>query len=104
MNDEKNKIIETLDRIENVTELFYQENGAEAFDEFLNLLDDITQMIDIMSKYSEENTDFEYDDKKVYDILKQIMEALEDRDEVMLADILRYDFAEYMNECLQQIE
>lgn len=104
MNDEKNKIIETLDRIENVTELFYQENGAEAFDEFLNLLDDIAQMIDIMSKYSEENTAFEFDDKKVYDILKQIMEALEDRDEVMLADILQYDFAEYMNECLQQIE
>ena len=104
MNKGRNEIINTLDHIQEVTEMFYQQNNKEAFDCLLNILDEITDMIDIMSYYSKETLEFEFDDNKVYNMLKQIMEALETGDEIMMADILQYDFCDYISKCLQQMK
>ena len=51
-----------------------------------------------------ENLSFSYDDKKIFSILSNAMEALESDDKVLLADILQYDFIEYIESLVEKME
>lgn len=44
------------------------------------------------------------DDKKIFSILSNAMEALESDDKVLLADILQYDFIEYIESLVEKME
>lgn len=61
-------------------------------------------MVDILHNYKNINTDLEFDEIKVCNILKEAMDALQSDDKVLLADILQYDFVEYMNDLAEQMD
>lgn len=42
--------------------------------------------------------------KKIFSILSNAMEALESDDKVLLADILQYDFIEYIESLVEKME
>ena len=50
------------------------------------------------------NPGFAMDDKKIFSILSNAMEALESDDKVLLADILQYDFIEYIESLVEKME
>ena len=104
MSEEKQKVVSTTDEIQEVIELFYEQNDKEAFEKFNLAIGNIMSMVDILHDYKNTNMDFEFDEMKVCNILKEAMDALQSDDKVLLADILQYDFVEYMNDLAEQMD
>lgn len=104
MSEEKQKVVNTTDEIQEVIELFYEQNDKEAFEKFNLAIGNIMSMVDILHNYKNINTDFEFDEIKVCNILKEAMDALQSDDKVLLADILQYDLVEYMNDLAEQMD
>lgn len=104
MSEEKQKVVNTTDEIQEVIELFYEQNDKEAFEKFNFAIGNIMSMVDVLHNYKSINTDFEFDEIKVCNILKEAMDALQSDDKVLLADILQYDFVEYMNDLAEQMD
>lgn len=104
MSEEKQKVVNTTDEIQEVIELLYEQNDKEAFEKFNLAIGNIMSMVDILHNYKNINTDFEFDEIKVCNILKEAMDALQSDDKVLLADILQYDFVEYMNDLAEQMD
>ncbi len=104
MSDQKELVIKTIDDVRDTVDLFYQQKDSEAFSKFIVVLEEMTDTIDVLFAYKNEYDEFEMDEKKVCDILKDAMEALQNSDSVLLADILQYDFVEYIEEIVENME
>ena len=104
MDIRKKQIELIIDRVQDVIDLFYQQNNAEAFGKFGNIIGDMTHAVDMLASYKAEHSDFDMDETKICDILNEAMKALEDRDTVLMADILQYDFVEYIGDLLINME
>lgn len=104
MSQQKDIVKKSVTEIEEVVELFYQQKLQEALDKFQGVIGSIMTAIDTLFTYKAEHKEFELDEVKITNTLKDAMGALEDRDMVLLADILQYDYLEYMNELLENME
>ena len=91
MSSEKEQIKNTINEVQEVVDLFYQQNDKDAFDKFLIVLEDMTKAIDNLAIYKNTNPGFVMDDKKIFD-------------KVLLADILQYDFIEYIESLVEKME
>lgn len=60
--------------------------------------------IDTLFTFRAEHEGFVFDEVKITNTLKEAMEALQNMDMVLLADILQYDYLEYMQEVLGNME
>ena len=100
---DKNIIQDSIEEIEEITELFYQEKKDEAFGRLDKAIGNMMTVIDGLFSYKAANADFELDEEKLTNILKDAMNALQDGDVVLLADILQYDYLEYMQEVVENI-
>lgn len=98
MSKEKEKIINTIEELQDVVDLFYQQNDQKAFEKMDVALLNVENAVDIFATYQIENPEFEIDMNKICDTLKQTMDALEKGDKVLVADILQYEFIEYLND------
>ncbi len=104
MSEQKELVIKTIEDVKDTVDLFYQQKDTEAFSKFIVVLEEMTNAIDTLFAYKGEHSGFEMDEKKVCDILKDAMEALQNSDSVLLADILQYDFVEYIEEIIENME
>lgn len=104
MSEVKEQIINIIETVQNIVDLFYQQDDESAFEKFEKVVEDIAKMIDNLFLYKETHMDFSFDEKKVCDILKEATEALDCGDNVLMADILQYDFIEYINDLLNDME
>lgn len=104
MSEQKELVIKTIDDVKDTVDLFYQQKDADAFSKFIVVIEEITNAIDILFVYKSEHEEFELDENKVCEILKDAMEALQNADSVLLADILQYDFIEYIEEITESME
>lgn len=103
MSQEKELIVETIDEIRNTVELFYQQKQKQALNRLEAVIGKITIAVDTLFAYNHANDEFEMDEEKLKDSLKECMGALEDSDFILMADILQYDFAEYMEELTKKM-
>lgn len=103
MSQEKELIIETIDDIRGTVELFYQQKQKEALGRLEATIGKITIAVDTLFAYKGANDGFEMDEEKLRDSLKECMGALEESDFILMADILQYDFAEYMEKLTEQM-
>lgn len=104
MSKEKESVIEIIQQIEQNMELFYQQKDEEALKEFNLVLREIMAMVDILFAYRENHLDFSVDEDKIKSSLAEALNALESRDLVLLADVIQYDFVEYVNELVEKME
>lgn len=104
MNQQKDIVAKSVTEIEEVVELFYQQKLQEALDKFQIVIGSIMIAIDALFTFKAEHEGFAFDEVKITNTLKDAMNALEDKDMVLLADILQYDYLEYMNELLENME
>ena len=104
MSQQKDIVTKSVTEIEEVVELFYQQKLQEALDKFQVVIGSIMIAIDTLFTFKAEHEEFEFDEVKITNTLKDAMGALEDSDMVLLADILQYDYLEYMNELLENME
>lgn len=92
------KLMKTINELQDIVDLLYQQNDKEAFEKLDTTLVDVEDTVDIMVSYQKENQEFAIDMNKIYSTLKQAMEALEAGDKVLVADIFQYELIEYLNE------
>ena len=86
------------DMIEVVSNLLYQQNLNEAFSKFIVLLNELSTLYTHL--FNEENADVlsNFDQNQLISSLNEAMNALEKRDDVLLADILNYDLTNFLDE------
>lgn len=104
MSQQKDIVKKSVKEIEEVVELFYQQKLQEALNQFQVVIGSMMTAIDAIFTFKTEHEGFGFDEGKITSTLKDAMQALEDRDMVLLADILQYDYLEYMNELLENME
>ena len=100
MGAEKELVSKTLEEVKESVALFYQQKTGEALQQFDAVLGKVMAMVDTLFAYKEANEGFALDEEKVKSALTEAMGALEERDMILLADIIQYDFVEYVEELL----
>lgn len=104
MSQQKELVVNTIEHINKTVDLFYQQKQKTALTELNTVLVEITAAIDVLFEYKAGHAEFSLDEVKITESLKEAMTALQDSDMVLLADILQYDFVEYMEELVQEME
>lgn len=104
MSEKKEVIVNTLQEIQDNMELFYQQKNEEALNQFNVVLGKMMTMIDSLFAYRDTHDDFILDEKKIQESLTMSMKALEDGDMILLADIIQYEFVEYMDQLIEVME
>lgn len=100
MNLSKKDIRSLTERIQVIADTFYQRNQVEAFQKFATSISELSELANLLFQRRQEDRSFQFDEQQFLRILTEAMNALEVRDDVLLADILNYD----LNEILKDIE
>lgn len=104
MTNHKETIIKTIDDVKGVVDLFYQQKDGEALKKFETVIGEMMNSMDALAAYRNENSEFTFDETKIMEMLTEAMNALQVGDLVLLADILQYDFLEYMQKIADAME
>lgn len=97
-------IIETaIKAIEGNARLFYQQKSQEGFAELDSTLNILMQAINQVLNYQSGKDEKLADEQLLNLILTQAMKAMEDKDIVLLADILVYEINQILEECKNRI-
>ena len=95
MNEKTELIDKTCEAIRRTSELFYQQNVNDGLTMMPIVLDAIASVSN--SIMQSENIS-EEDGKKLSNVLNEALGAMQEKDYVMLADILQYDIIELLEE------
>lgn len=88
-------IVTIQKQIESITKSFYQQNIQDGYQELICIIDNFTKLINMIkdnytiSKFEEVNNNFK-------SILDSMMEAMNKKDTVLIADILNYDISDVL--------
>jgi len=104
MSAEKELVGKTLEEVRESVDLFYQQKTGEALQQFDVVLGKVMTMVDTLFAYKESHEGFALDEEKVKSALTEALGALEEKDMILLADIIQYDFVEYVEELLDGME
>lgn len=92
-----------MKQIQANADMFYQQNNREAFELFGKLINDISTISVQIFELKNADLAIEFDEKRYLSILTDAMNALEARDEVLLADIINYDLLEILGTVEKQL-
>ena len=100
----KESIEEIMNQIKETAELLYQQKYAGAYQKLDKLLIDFVDIIDNIYAYKK-NGDLDTDSTgRLTEMLKVALCALENKDYVLLADVLQYDILAELKKEYQVIE
>lgn len=83
--------------IQRTTELFYTQREAEGYQALGMLLPSVTSLIDSLFAIRAAEGKPEFDDKELVRPLTDAVKAMEEKDGVLLADIMQYDFLDQLD-------
>ncbi len=92
----KKEIQEVNKKIDEIVELFYQQKNEEAYGKLNIALADFIYIIEMIQKQGDEKAQENAGD--LNDALKQALEAMEQKDNILLADILKYEVMEKLED------
>lgn len=92
----KKEIQEVNKKIDELVELFYQQKNEEAYGKLNIALADFIYIIEMIQKQGDEKAQENAGD--LNDALKQALEAMEQKDNILLADILKYEVMEKLED------
>jgi len=104
MSKEKELVKRVLEDVKESLDLFYQQKTEEALQQFSVVPEKIMTMVDTLFQYKEEHDGFPIDEGKVKTSLTEALAALEEKDMILFADIIQYDFVEYIEDLVQSME
>ncbi len=103
--DASREVVEkSIKSVEDAVELFYQQKNKEGMEKFNGALGDMAEAVDVLFSYNASHDGFGLDEIRLAGILKDAMGAMEKADKVLMADILQYDYVEYVKELLEKME
>jgi hypothetical protein len=97
LNFLKKQINQVIDDIGETTVLLYQQKSNQGYAKLGDLINSIITVTDEIFKYRQEHN-IPTGDQKLINALTIAMNAMEDKDYVLLADILIYEIAEQLRE------
>ena len=99
---EETKIISsTIEQIQETADLFYRNQEQPGYLSLRMTIEDITQAIDTISQL--ESIDSEAEIAKINGALSEALNAMQEKDMTLVADILTYDVADLFKKILEQI-
>ncbi|HWT73655.1 MAG TPA: hypothetical protein VN258_02905 [Mobilitalea sp.] len=99
-----NEIEETIQSIDQVTDLLYQWNTSEAYQSLDKTFILLSGTINSIYQCQMVDNDLEIDIKIIMEALNNAMKAIEEKDTILLADILYYDIKELLEEVNMNIK
>lgn len=99
----KIEIEQLLDEMTEVSDLFYKQQNAEANDKLILVLNHIEIIVNDLRNMNDNNDTLLYDEPKINSILYTAMTAIENKDYILLADLINYELKEQfeaINNCL----
>ncbi len=96
----QDKIIRTLDDIGRVSDYLYQQKLNKGYESLNNTLENIMELTDTLFTMSKEGK-IDFDTQRLIENLTAAVNAMEDKDGVLLADILVFDIAGQLQEIVQ---
>jgi hypothetical protein len=99
----KEEISKIIMKIHEISDMMYQQKQSEAFQLFSMLLNELTVATEQLFKLKSEGILQSFDENEYLRILTEAMNALETRDDVLLADILNYDLTEQFEKIKTQL-
>lgn len=100
MNTMKNKIKEVIELIKVTTDYFYQQKDNLAYNT-LNIV--LEKLINIVDELNQVNANIDFDENKFNEDLRDTLNALENKDTVLLSDILVYEVTEQLQAILEML-
>ena len=100
----KEEVAEALETLKHNLELFYQQKNEEALAKNNENIELIDKIITILVKIQEDEKAVECDENKLLTTLRETVAAMEQRDYILMADIIQYDFVEYVQDILESIK
>lgn len=94
MNSLSKKISETVEAIDITTELFYQQNADSGYAYLQKTLELLISANELLNSNYFINKDNENEENKLNFSFMKAMEALEEKDVILLSDILKYEIKE----------
>lgn len=101
MENTQNVIDSAISVIDDMTELFYQQKKNEALAKMNDVLDNILKVNDTIAQINDISDE---DRQRLVVILGEAVKAMESKDYVLLADILKYDMTDILNEYKQFLQ
>lgn len=102
MNYLAQRIGKLINTIEETNILFYQQKNGEAYQKLLIIIDDLLVIVDTINNGISNHT-YNLTDISLNGILEEVIRALEEKDPVLVADILQYELTEQLKEILKKI-
>lgn len=93
----------SLEKIEEVTDLLYQQKEHDAYVLLNDTLLVISDTMQLLFTWYTENSVDSSSQQEMVQILTQAMEAMESKDTVMLADTLKYELGERFESILNEL-
>ena len=104
MNLDKETLEREVNEIQEQLNLFYQQKTEVALNVFSDILDKVKNVVDQLFAYKEDQKLFSLDEEKIVRFLTEAMSAIEEKDYILMADILQYDLVEYIQGLINDIE
>lgn len=97
MEKRSDGIMKLSEKVKIVTQSFYQQQNEQGYQLLIELID---MIIEFLNKYENVNTQEanELLNNKLANSCNEIIEALENKDNVLIADILNYDILEILSQ------
>ena len=103
MKDLKKEIETVINDLDSIVEMFYQQKVQEAYSELNTALGKIMEITEVVQNYTAQNSDKEINMHILLNALKETLSAMEERDVVLVADVLKYEVIEKLNDIAEQI-
>lgn len=104
MDDLKKNIENVIHEIDDVVEMFYQQKTKDAYIQLDSVLADLLQVVDPIHAYEVEHPDDGVDSTVLTDALKETLSAMEEKDAILTADVLKYEVNEKLEMIMNAIQ
>jgi DNA repair ATPase RecN len=103
MNEIKSQIEQVIQGLNEVTNNLYQQKIHAGYENLNSTLINLTDLMNVLYPYVKENN-IELNELKLNNNLLSAIQAMEQKDNTLLADILTYEIIEQLNDIKGQIK
>lgn len=94
MENMKQQVEQNISEIDAVVELFYQQKTQEAYNQLDSVLGNFMTIVGGLMQYQQEQENVDIDVNVLTEALKEALSAMEERDAILVADVLKYELIE----------
>lgn len=98
MENTKQALEQAVASILEVTDYFYKQHITDGYQHFQDTLNMISAAIEELFNYKAQHEAFNFDEDRLVNTLKEALNAMEQKDLILMADILQYDLLEQFQE------